>query len=486
MRAFAVSYSKIFIMIAMLLYVASGFVAMAVHSSRGRERALLVQRILLVVFLANGFLTEFILASDARYFLLGLVSCVIFPALMLLFDRVYPRANLLLFNNIGMFCAVGVLMISRINYALALRQMLMMVAGMVFMFGVPLLQRWSDLLPKGKWLYAAVSILSLGAVLASGVMTNGAAITFQLAGVTFQPSEIVKIFFVLFLAAALCDDPGKNELIIASVLAFAQIGILVLSRDLGSAVIFFVVYLSLLLLSTGNVRLFASFLGAGALGAVICYFLFSHVRVRVSVFLDPFRYIDGSGYQIVQSLFAISFGGLTGAGLMQGMPGQIPFVQSDFIFSAICEEMGLIVGICVVVLCVQTFLSMLLLAESYSRSFYQLTAFGLAISYIFQTFLTIGGGTKFIPLTGVTLPLVSYGGSSMLSTLLMFSIVETVFLLQDEREQKFARRFAAEHGGEQEIGERGVSDFDRLFARRFAYEQQDPDSEDSRYQRGQQ
>jgi cell division protein FtsW (lipid II flippase) len=166
--------------------------------------------------------------------------------------------------------------------------------------------------------------------------------------------------------------------------------------------------------------------------------------VRVQVFLDPWSSIDGSGYQITQSLFAISFGGLFGAGLMQGMPSSIPFVESDFIFAAIIEEMGLIFGICLILLCLNIFTDFLLLSSSYSNKFYQLYTFGTATAFIFQTFLTIGGEVRFIPLTGVTLPLVSYGGSSVLATFTMFGIVSAIFMLQEERLEKFRLRYEEE------------------------------------------
>jgi cell division protein FtsW (lipid II flippase) len=220
-----------------------------------------------------------------------------------------------------------------------------------------------------------------------------------------------------------------------------------LSKDLGSAVIFFVTYLILLFLATGKWSYMFIGLLLGVIGAVICYFLFAHVRVRVQVFLDPWSSIDGSGYQITQSLFAISFGGLFGAGLMQGMPSSIPFVESDFIFAAIIEEMGIIFGICLVLICLNIFTDFLLLASNYSNKFYRLYTFGTAIAFIFQAFLTIGGEVKFIPLTGVTLPLVSYGGSSVLATFIMFGIVGAIFMLQEERLARFSMRYEEERRG---------------------------------------
>ena len=162
----------------------------------------------------------------------------------------------------------------------------------------------------------------------------------------------------------------------------------------------------------------------GLITAVICFFLFSHVRVRVQVFLDPWTSIDGNGYQITQALFALSFGGLFGAGLMQGMPSSIPFVESDFIFAAIVEEMGILFGICLILLCLNIFTDFLLLAGSYSNKFYRLYIFGTAIAFIFQAFLT------------------------MLATFIMFGIVGAIFLLQEERLERFRQRYESEHSAD--------------------------------------
>ena len=168
--------------------------------------------------------------------------------------------------------------------------------------------------------------------------------------------------------------------------------------------------------------------GSGA--AVVGYHLFSHVRVRVQAFLDPFSVIDNQGYQISQSLFAIGSGQWFGMGLYQGAPSDIPFVESDFMFSAVAEELGGIFALCLILICLNCFFAFLKVAMDLDDVFYRLVACGLAVMYIFQIFLTIGGGIKFIPLTGVTLPLVSYGGSSVLTTLIVFAIIQGLYMLR--------------------------------------------------------
>ena len=168
----------------------------------------------------------------------------------------------------------------------------------------------------------------------------------------------------------------------------------------------------------------------GCAACVIAYKLFTHVQVRVQAWRDPWSYIDGKGYQITQSLFAIGTGGWFGMGLYQGDPTSIPYVEADFIFSAIAEEMGVIFSICLVLVCLSSFIAFMYIAMRLKNEFYRNVAVGLAVTYIFQIFLTIGGGTKFIPLTGVTLPLVSYGGSSVLTTIIMFCIIQGLYCIK--------------------------------------------------------
>ena len=146
------------------------------------------------------------------------------------------------------------------------------------------------------------------------------------------------------------------------------------------------------------------------------------------------------GYQIAQSLFAIGSGGWFGTGLFKGQPDTIPVSAEDFIFTAISEEMGLIYAMCLILICVSCYVMFLNIAMQLHNLFYKMVALGLGTCYIFQVFLTIGGATKFIPSTGVTLPLVSYGGSSLISTLIMFAIIQGLYILREDEEEDIERR----------------------------------------------
>lgn len=178
--------------------------------------------------------------------------------------------------------------------------------------------------------------------------------------------------------------------------------------------------------------------GCGA--AVVAYQFFTHVQVRVQAWKDPWSCIDDAGYQITQSLFAISSGGWFGLGLFEGNPTSIPFVEADFVFSAVAEELGIIFAICVILISISSFIMFMNISIKLRDRFYQLIAFGLGITYIFQVFLTIGGGTKFVPMTGITLPFISYGGSSVLTTLIMFFIIEGLYMIRQDEGVRSVRR----------------------------------------------
>ena len=209
--------------------------------------------------------------------------------------------------------------------------------------------------------------------------------------------------------------------------------ILVLSTDLGSALIFFVVYIMMIYVATGKARYLLAGIGGGVLAALMGYKLFYHIRIRVAAYKNPWAFIDTGGYQVAQSLFAIGTGGFLGLGLYKGLPKAVPLVEQDFMFSAISEEFGGFFAISLIILYMSCFICIINIAMKQEELFYKLTGLGLSITYAVQTILTIGGAIKFIPSTGVTLPLISYGGSSVLCTMIMFAIFQGLALrIKDE------------------------------------------------------
>lgn len=461
MNAYAVSLSKYVNTGILALFTLLSYIGLPMHPGRMRRALEIFQRILLAAFLINANMTIAWLtegSASRMLFILCAMEILFMLSFMVLYRIVHEMANMMLFNNICMLLSVGFVIISRISYygnmedieyrsGEPVKQFVMASIGLMIMLVIPFFRRFFDSLRHLGIVFGVLGIAALAGVLLLSAATNGAQITYTVLGFTFQPSEFVKILYVLMLAGLLSGEVTKARAVFVTLLAIIHVGILVLSRDLGSALIFFIVYLMMLFLATGRWMVMVGGACLGAAGAVICYFLFYHVQVRFEIWRDPFAVIDSLGYQIAQSLFALSYGGLWGAGLTQGAPTRIPFVESDFIFSAIAEEMGLVFSVCLLLLCINCFLRILVLSSGYSNRFFQLFTYGAAVCYIFQTFLTVGGETKFIPLTGVTLPLVSYGGSSVLSTLIMFGMIEMIFILHDERIVRFKERYAMEHQG---------------------------------------
>jgi len=196
-----------------------------------------------------------------------------------------------------------------------------------------------------------------------------------------------------------------------------------------------VVYLMMLYLATRQARYLACGFVAFAAAASLAYKIFGHVKARVVIWLNPWKTIDTTGYQITQALFAVGMGSWFGYGLTCGSPNNIPVASKDFMFAAISEEFGLIFSLALVLICLNNLILMMNIASRCNTLFYRLVAVGLGVTYGFQVFLTVGGSTKMIPMTGVTLPFVSYGGSSILSSLVMFALINAMYNMRHDESE---------------------------------------------------
>lgn len=370
--------------------------------------------------------------SDLTYIIFYGFQQILLFATIALFRAMYKDASKLLINNMCMLLAVGFLVLTRLDFDKSLKQFKIVALSLVLGIFIPYLIGKFKFLEKFTWIFGIVGAAALTVVLVLGAVTNGSKISYSLAGYTFQPSEFVKILFVFFVAGMFTKSKSFLQVVITTLVAATHVIVLVLSKDLGSALIFFVVYVVMVFAATQNYfyLIVGTLTGCGA--GIVASKIFAHVRVRIEAWQDPWSHIDGSGYQITQSLFAIGTGGWFGMGLCQGDPTAIPYVEADFIFSAIAEELGVFFSICLILVCVSCFIAFMNVAMRLKNEYYRLIAVGLSVTYIFQIFLTVGGGTRFIPLTGVTLPLVSYGGSSVLSTLIMFCIIQGLYCIQGE------------------------------------------------------
>ena len=422
--------SKYVILTLMIVYTFHCFY-MVWRQDEEEKRELLHQQLTMIFFIDfTAFLVIYLKSMDFRVILFYIEMMIFFAAIQILYRIIYPNASLLLLNNMCMLLSVGFIMLCRLSLPSATKQLLIVAAGSAVSLVIPVMIRKMKFLKDLTWAYAGIGIVLLAAVLVLASTSYGA----KLSLMGIQPSEVIKITFVFFMASLLCTKVDFRKVVLATIVAVIHVGILVLSRDLGSAVIFFVTYLVLIYVATRNPSYLFLGLGGGCVGSVIAYHLFGHVRQRVSAWKDPMAVYQNEGYQIVQSLFAIGTGGLFGMGLGQGMPKSVPVVESDFIFSAIAEEMGVIFCIFLILIYISSFIMFVNIALKMKKNFYKLCAFGLSVVLVFQVFLSIGGVTKFIPSTGVTLPLISYGGSSIITTIVIFSIIQGMYV-RNRREE---------------------------------------------------
>ncbi|MCD8217288.1 MAG: FtsW/RodA/SpoVE family cell cycle protein [Clostridiales bacterium] len=433
--------SKYVMIFLFMIYTYYSFAVLSVKNEARQRRMYKSQTTCMMLIHLDAFLVLFAAQMQIKILIFYAAQVVFVLFLFLIYRVIYRRAARLVVNHMCMLMIIGFIILTRLDFESALKQFDIAVIASVATIFVPQLVRKLKFLRKFTWVYCAVGILALGVVLVLGQMTGGAYLSFTIAGITFQPSEFVKIIFVFFVACMLYQSTDFKQVCITTVAAAIHVLILVVSTDLGAALIFFITYIVMLYAATKKPLYFFGGLGVGCIAAVAAAKLFSHVRVRVTAWLDPFGNISGSGWQVAQSLFAIDTGGWFGLGLYQGLPEKIPVGSSDFVFAAIVEEMGEVFGICIILVCLSCFLMFLNIAMQLKDPFYRLIALGLGCVYGVQVFLNIGGVIKCIPSTGLTLPLISYGGSSILCTIIMFAIIQGLYILrQDEGEADEQRK----------------------------------------------
>ncbi|MGI9047934.1 MAG: FtsW/RodA/SpoVE family cell cycle protein [Rubrobacteraceae bacterium] len=357
-----------------------------------------------------------------------------------------PHADTLLLPIVTFLTGIGLVMIFRLTYDLpgaqnlAITQAIWILVGSgALLFTIFFFRNYERLFDY-KYLFALAAFALIALTFTPfGYEVNGARLWVRFGPVNFQPTEFARIAFVIFFAGYLAE---KREVMAATSRTFlgiqipplkyfgpvalvwaASIGLLVLEKDLGSSLLFFAVPLLMLYVATSR----AAYLILGgilfAVGSFASYLMIARVQVRVETWLNPWKYADGIGFQILQSLFNIADGGITGTGLGAGYSQTIPEVQTDFIFSAIASELGLL-GATAVLLAFLAFvyrgIKISLLTDDPAS---KLLAFGLASTLAIQTIIIVGGVTKAIPLTGITLPFISYGGSSVVGSFILTGLL---------------------------------------------------------------
>ncbi len=350
-----------------------------------------------------------------------------------------------MFLMVSILVSIGTIMLIRIDTEFGFNQVFWFCIGIIVFLAsyltFRLFKHWDKLLI----FYIAVSFILFIVTLVFGESRGGSRNWISIGGRTVQPAEFIKISYIFALACFFTMDNDKWKIlsgevwgipkkdIAMNVFVYICLGFLLLQKEWGTAVVFFLTFYTMMFLYDTSKRLMLINLGLAIVGAVGGYFLTSHIRSRVVTWLDPWADASNKGFQITQSLFAITSGGYFGSGLGNGTPHLIPEVHSDFIFSAICEEMGIFTGIAIIMIYFIYSYRGFKIGLKVSNNFLKALTFGLVISFAFQTFIIVGGVIKLIPLTGITMPFVSYGGSSMVSCCIMTGILTAVSYLERKR-----------------------------------------------------
>lgn len=424
--------SKVVIAVFALLYTIIAYTSDLIWENRLKKIYTFLMFLITMVMHEIAFGVLWMVSEKSFYLLFGIGTGVGLLVYYVLLSLLYRNHDPVMKNHMCFFLSVGMIILSRLNPDKSLRQAGMIGVAMLISLLIPVIIRTCGFIRNLSLGFAIAGFAVLLYVLVRGNTINGAKISLTLAGFTFQPTEFIKIIFVLFLSAFLAKRISRMRVLIAALFCAGYIGILVLCRDLGSAAIFAVTFLFLVYEASGKRRYFLCGCGIFLIGLAGAYLMFSHIRVRFDMWMNPWSDVEGGGYQIVQSLFSIANGGWFGTGLMQGKPTLIPFVDADMIFSAITEELGVLFGICLILNCLHCYYTIMRMANRLDTGFYRYVAYGLGNAFIFQVLLTIGGGTKYIPLTGITLPFISYGGSSILATGTVFGILQGLALVAND------------------------------------------------------
>ena len=378
--------------------------------------------------------------------------------------RFAPRADPTLLPIAFILNGIGFVTISRLDRDLARVQAVWTAIGIAAFVITLFVVRRIRTLERYRYTFLLIGVVALLLPLLPGVgrEINGARLWVRAGPVNFQPGEAAKVLLVIFFAAYLVD---KRELLAAGsrrigrlmvpdpkhlgplLLAWGvSILVMVRQKDLGSSLLFFAVFAAMLYIATERSAYLVVAFGMFVVGATIAYQLFAHVSDRVQSWADPWSVAQTTGYQLVQSLFAFGTGGFAGTGLGLGSPQKIPNASTDFVFAAIGEELGLIGTVAICLLFLLFVGSGFRIAIQAERPFSKLFAAGLTTIVGVQAFVIIGGVIRVIPLTGVTLPFVSYGGSSLVAN---FVLVALLLRISDEtvEQQEMPRPVATARTG---------------------------------------
>ena len=408
----------------LLAYNVQAFLCIQKKEQGRKKSTAIAMKTEIALIFALCFFTLYLRTGETRYLLLFGIQFVAYGVIDFVYKRLYPKMSGLLFDHMLLLLCVGSVLLARLDFNGAVRQFVIVAAALVAALFIPAFIRAMHRIERYGYVYLAGGIAILLLVFFFAGERLGARIWVKLFGVAMQPFEFVKILFIFGCAAVLLRAKSWKGTLAGIVLAGVHILLMAASKDLGGALLFAVVFWILLFCADGKKRWIFGGLAAAGGACVAAYYLFSHVQVRVLAWKDPFAVVDNEGYQLAQSLFAIGNGGFFGTGLFKGAPEQIPVVTTDYIFSAVCEELGALFALGLLGIYVQCMVLLIRMAERFSEDYYRLVFTGFAAMFTTQVLLNVGGVTRMLPSTGVPLPFVSAGGSSAASMVLMFMLIQ--------------------------------------------------------------
>ncbi len=363
---------------------------------------------------------------DKGAMIMALVTCLLIGYSYFVIRKFFSDGDKYIFIFSSILSVIGMVMIYRIDTAASIKQIIWFAVGVTGFILIVVLMPDTSGFSKYKYIYLVVTLIFMAMGTFSGTEINGSKNWVSLGGIQFQPSEFGKLFLVAYLAAELKDYKNFKNLIIPCAVVMLSLVFMVIQRDLGSALIFFGISVTMLYIATSKFRYVAICFLLSAAGSIVSYRLFNHVRIRVMIWKNPWPYANNQSYQIVQSMFSIASGGLTGTGLGLGHPEYVPINTTDFIFAVLCEELGILIGFAIIILYFLLFYRCMRAAVYGNDKFSRLLAVGYSAMIASQVLVIVGGVMNAIPLTGITLPLVSRGGSSMLITFFSLGIIQKI------------------------------------------------------------
>lgn len=406
---------------------------------RNTELLLLITGAVPVFLLYALFVAQQGLALTAQTLIVPIGLTAAFAAAHVAVRFLAPGADPAILPIVFVLSGIGITFVTRLAPAYATSQVVWLFLSVAAMVGVLVAVRNLEKLARYKYTLGIIGVALLLAPMIFGTEQYGSKLWITVGGFSFQPGELAKVLIIIFLASFLSENrellsvstrsvlgikiPRPRMLLPLLIMWLISLAIVVWERDLGSAVLFFAIFVVMLYVATG--RLFYPLVSVLllAVGGVLAYHFFAHVRTRVDIWLDPFADASDGGYQIVQSLYSLADGGLLGTGIGQGMPTLVPLVRNDFIFAAIGEELGLLGASAVLLLFMLFAVRGLLTAARAKSDLAAFMAVGLTTAISLQAFVIVGGVTKLIPMTGVTLPFMSQGGTSLLASFIIVGLL---------------------------------------------------------------